>query len=90
MYQNTTIIIRKDRLNNNTPIEINKGVWQGCPLSLIVFSIYIDSNLRLAAGDQTKYFIKGLKYSLICRWPGDCGKYRRWTAKSSIYTEQYI
>jgi hypothetical protein len=26
MYQNTTIIIRKDRLNNNTPIEINKGV----------------------------------------------------------------
>jgi hypothetical protein len=26
MYQNRTTIIRKDKLNDNTPTEINKGI----------------------------------------------------------------
>jgi hypothetical protein len=41
MYQNTTIIIRKDKVNDNTPIEIIKGVQQECPLSLVLLNIYI-------------------------------------------------
>jgi hypothetical protein len=58
VYQNTTIIIRKDRINCNTPIEINKGAKQGCPLAPVLFNIYID---------QTKYFSNGLnfKFDLI-------------------------
>jgi hypothetical protein len=46
MYQNTAIIIRKDRINGNTSIEINKGVRQGCPLALILFNIYIDKVIK--------------------------------------------
>jgi retron-type reverse transcriptase len=42
MYQNTTIIIRKDRVNVNTPREIHKGVRQECPLSPILLNIYFD------------------------------------------------
>jgi hypothetical protein len=52
MYQNTTIIVRKDRVNGNTPIEINKEVGQGCPLSPILFNIYTDSDQRLAVIKQ--------------------------------------
>jgi hypothetical protein len=26
MYQNTTIIIRKNKINDKTPTEINKGI----------------------------------------------------------------
>jgi hypothetical protein len=46
MYQITTIIIRKDRINGNTPIEINKWVRQGWPLSAILFNIYIDKVIK--------------------------------------------
>jgi hypothetical protein len=39
MYQNTAIIIRKGRIDGNTPIEVNKEDGQGCPLSPILFNI---------------------------------------------------
>jgi hypothetical protein len=32
----------KEIVNGNTPIEINRGVRQECPLSPILFVIYID------------------------------------------------
>jgi hypothetical protein len=45
MYQNTIIITRKARVNNNnTPI--NKGVRQGCPLLRILFNVYIDKVIK--------------------------------------------
>jgi hypothetical protein len=40
MYTNTTITLRKDRVSGNIPVEINKRIGQGCPLSL--FNIYVD------------------------------------------------
>jgi retron-type reverse transcriptase len=46
MYQNTTVIIGKDRVNGNNLIEINKVVRQGYPLSLILFNIYIDKVMK--------------------------------------------
>jgi hypothetical protein len=46
MYQNTAIIIRKDKINDNTLIEINKGVRHGCPFALILFNIYIDKVIK--------------------------------------------
>jgi hypothetical protein len=52
MYQNTTTIIRKDRVNGYTPTEINKEVRQGCPLSPVLFNTYTDSDQRLAVIKQ--------------------------------------
>jgi hypothetical protein len=46
MYQNTTIIIRKGRINDNNSIEINKEVREGCPLSPVLFNIYIDKVIK--------------------------------------------
>jgi hypothetical protein len=46
MYQNTATVIRKDRINDNNFREINKGVHQGCPLSLVLFNIYIDKIIK--------------------------------------------
>jgi hypothetical protein len=46
MYRNTTIIIRKDRVNVNTPIETNKIIRQGCPLSPVLFNIYRDKVIK--------------------------------------------
>jgi hypothetical protein len=41
MYTNTTTItLRKDSVSDNIPVEINKRIGQGCPLSL--FNIYVD------------------------------------------------
>jgi hypothetical protein len=45
-YQNTAIVIRKDRTNDNNFTEINKGVRQGCPLSRVLFNIYIDKVIK--------------------------------------------
>jgi hypothetical protein len=42
MYQNAAIVIRKDRTNDNSFVEINKAVRQDCPLSPVLFNIYID------------------------------------------------
>jgi hypothetical protein len=39
-YTNTTITLRKDRISGNIPVEINKRIGQGCPLSL--FNIFVD------------------------------------------------
>jgi retron-type reverse transcriptase len=39
-------VIRKDRTNDNNFIEINKGVYQGCPLSPVLFNIYIDKVIK--------------------------------------------
>jgi hypothetical protein len=44
-YQNTTILIRKVIVYNNSPIEIKEGVLQGCPLSRVLFNIYIDEGI---------------------------------------------
>jgi hypothetical protein len=69
MYQNTTIIIRKDKVNDNTPMEINKGIRQGCPLSLVLFNIYNDKVIKDSCKYETKYFNEGLnfKYHFIHR-----------------------
>jgi hypothetical protein len=53
MHQNTTIIIRKDRVNDNTPT----GVQNGCPLLPVLFNIYTDKVIEYY---QTKYFNEGL------------------------------
>jgi hypothetical protein len=64
MYQNTTIIIRKERVNDNSPVEINKGVQLGCPLSPTLFNIYIDKVVKVGLQESCS---KGLnsKYNLI-------------------------
>jgi hypothetical protein len=46
MYQNTTIITRKDRANDDTPIDINKGVLQSCSLPKALFSVYTDEVIK--------------------------------------------
>jgi hypothetical protein len=46
MHQNATIIIRKDKVNDNTPIGINKGVREGCPLLSVLFNICIDEVIK--------------------------------------------
>jgi hypothetical protein len=42
MYQNSTIIIKKEKVNDNTPTRINKGVLKGCPFLPVLFNIYTD------------------------------------------------
>jgi hypothetical protein len=57
MYPNITIIISKDRVNGNTPIETNKEVLQGRPLLPMLFNIYTDK--------VTKYWQQVTKQNIL-------------------------
>lgn len=59
MYKNTATVIRKDRVNDNTTTEVNKGVWQGWPLSQVMFNVYTDK--------VTEDWVKVIKESIFTK-----------------------
>ncbi len=58
LYKNSTIVI-KVGINETDKILINKGVRQGCPVSLILFNIYIDDIIQ----NWKQIIYKGIKIS---------------------------
>jgi hypothetical protein len=51
------IIISKERVNGNNPIETNKEVLLGCPLLPILFNIYTDRVIK----DWQQVIIQNIK-----------------------------
>jgi hypothetical protein len=68
----------KCRTNDNNFTEVNKGVCQGCPLSPVLFNIYIDKVIK-----EWQHTIKcdaeefNSRYNFIFKRSGDFDKYRR-------------
>jgi hypothetical protein len=75
VYQIVAIITRKDRVNGNTHVRINKGVVRNVLYHRYCL-IFIISYQRLAESDQTECFSTGLnsKYSFFHGGADDGGK----------------